>query len=580
MKHWKTAALALMTGGCAGPMASGGSDRPVTVGVVAINDFHGALEPPRQAALAPDGKGGTVQVPAGGAAWLASAIDTIRARHAHHVTVSAGDLIGASQFASSIHLDESAIGVMNRIGLEFNAVGNHEFDRGRAELLRMQEGGCARHTARAPCQVEKFAGARFRFLSASTRTERGTTLFPAHGYKHFGRGRTRVTVGFIGLTLKGTPDLVAPEGIRGLTFEDEAQAINRLVPKLKAKGADAVVVLIHQGGRTGGLPDPDRCEGLQGELLPILAKLDSRVDVVVSGHTHWAYVCEYPRANAGRPLLLTSGGLYGQLVTDIRLEIDPRAGKVVSRSADNVIVQSPGYTSGKREVVNSAAYPRFAPRADIAAYVKRYTDAASAFSRRPAGRLSAPAARPGGASANRGGPLGNLIADAHLAATRTAGARIAFTNPFGIRAPIHPAADGSVTYGELYAVQPFNNALVTQTMTGAQIKAALEQGLDANGPEQLLSPSAGFTYRFDRSRPEGERIVAMMLDGEPVRPDEEYRVTTNAFLAAGGDSFTAFAPQRQAVQGMSDIDALEAWLKGDAPRLLPEDERVGEGPAR
>ena len=581
MKRLLPVLLSFALAACAAPMASRQTAAPepvtvgpVTVGIVAINDFHGALEPPRLSVSAPDGKGGAVSVPSGGAAWLASAIDSVRAKYPNNVVVSAGDLISASQFASSIHLDEPAIGVMNRIGLEFNAVGNHEFDQSRAELLRKQTGGCEKYTTREPCQVEKFKGAKFRFLSASTYTEDGSTLFPASGLKSFGSGAAKVTVGFIGLTLKDTRNLVSPDGIRGLTFGDEADAINAAVPRLKQQGADAIVVLIHQGGMTTGQGNPNGCDGLSGAILPILARLDPRVDVVVSGHTHWAYVCDYGAVDPARPILLTSAGVYGGLVTDITLSIDPATDHVVAKRAHNVIVQSPGYTSGRGTVANTELYPRFAPRGDIAAYVKLYTDSARAFAERPAGQLAGPATKPAGIGSNTGGALGNLIADAQLAATRKAGAQIALMNPFGIRAPLEPAADGTLTFSQLFRAQPFTNTLITQSMTGAELKAVLEQCFDENGPEQVLSVSAGFTFRFDRNRPVGERIVAMSLNGQPIDPALTYRVTTNNFLAGGGDSFSGFTAQRDAVIGMIDIDALEAWLQADPPRSAPNEQRA------
>lgn len=548
---------------------------PVTVGIIALNDFHGALEPPRTAVLVPDGKGDARPVPAGGAAWLASAVDSLRAQYQHSATVAAGDLISASQIASSLFLDEPAIGVMNRIGLDFNAVGNHEFDHGTDELLRKQSGGCAQHTARKPCQVEPFPGAKFRFLSASTYKADGTTLFPASGLRSYGKGKRRVEVGFIGLTLKGTPSLVAPEGIRGLTFGDEASAINAEAARLRRGGADAVVVMIHQGGYTSGLPNPDGCANLTGEIRPILDRLEGGVDVVVSGHSHWAYVCEYGAINPERPVLLTSAGVYGQLVTDITLEIDPKQGRVVARRARNVVVQSDPYVSPRGPVETAADLPRFTHRPDVAAYVGKYVDAARDYAQRPVGRLGGPVARGEVAGiGNQGGSLGNLIADAQLAATTGAGAQIAFMNPFGIRAPLNPAADGALTFGAIYASQPFNNTLVTQSLTGAELKAVLEQGFDDDGPHQVLAPSAGFTYQIDRSRPIGQRITAMALNGQPIDPAATYRVTTNSFLAGGGDSFTVFTRGRDSVSGMPDIDALEAWLKAVPPRPVPSEERV------
>ena len=547
---------------------------PVIVGIAAINDFHGALEPPRQSVVAPGANGVQVRVPAGGAAWLASAVDAVRARYPNHLTVSAGDLVGGTPITSALFVDEPAIEVMNRIGLDFNAVGNHEFDAGIEELRRKASGGCAQHTARKPCQVEKFRGAQFPFLAGNTFLKDGTTLFPGSAIRSFGTGRGRVKVGIIGLTLKGTGGLIPTETAAQLRFGDEAETANLLVDKLKRQGADAVVVLIHQGSRTGGEPDPDGCVKLAGDIGAVLDRLDPRVDVVISGHTHWDYVCDYGAYNPARPFLLTSAGLWGKLVTDITLEIDPAQHRVVARRAHNVIVQSQDYTASVSQVVQSDAVPQFAPRPDIAAYVATYVDAASAFSRRRVGSLGAEALKLTGPNGNTGGVLGNLIADAQLAAGRGAGAQIAFMNPFGIRRSLIPAADGSVTFADIYAVQPFNNPLETLSYTGAELKEILEQGLDPVEPEQLLAPSAGFVFRFDRSRAVGDRVVSMTLDGVAIDPAQTYRVTVSEFLANGGDSFTGFAKGRDKVTGMIDVAALEAWLQTVPPRLPPADLRA------
>ncbi len=571
--------------GCAAPLATRGSlaDAPVEVGIIALNDFHGALEPPRTSVLAGDGKGGALQVPAGGSAWLASAVDSIRAKYPNHLTVSAGDMIGATQLASSLFLDEPAIGVMNRIAVDFNAVGNHEFDRGTAELRRIQNGGCAQNGLRKPCQLEPYTGAKFRLLAANSLTREGGTLFPSYGLRSFGSGKRRVTVGVIGLTLAQTGDLTNRAGLGGVHFADEAETINALVPQLKARGADAIVVLLHQGGYTSGTPDPSGCNALTGGIVPILPKLDPRIDVIVSGHTHWSYVCDMAERDPARPVLLTSAGVYGQLVTDISLKIDPATHRVVSRRAANVIVQSESYTGRGGVIANTALYPQFAPRADIAGYVARYVAASSDAIKRVAGSLGGTVLRPGGEASRQGGTLGNLIADSQLAASRAAGAQIAFMNPFGIRSPhtIVPGPGGAVTFGQLYAVQPFANTLVTQTMTGAELKAALEQGFDAEQPLQVLSPSVGFHYSFDVSRQVGDRVTAMTLDGAAIDPVRDYRVTTNNFLANGGDSFSAFKTQRAMVAGGVDIDALETWLAARPARAVPGDDRVtDQSPAR
>ena len=568
--------LALAVGACAGPMASRGPAAPVEVGIVAINDFHGSLESPRQSVPAAQPDGSILQVPAGGAAWLASAIDGIRSKYPHHLTVSAGDLIGGTPLVSALYLDEPTIGAMNRIGLDFNAAGNHEFDHGTDELLRKQSGGCQQHTARKPCQVEPFEGAKFQFLAANTLRADGQTLFPGTALRRFGKGRRQVSVGLIGATLTGTASLVSPDGIRGLTFADEADTINAGVAALKAQGADAIVVMVHQGGRTSGAPNPQGCEALGGAILPILDRLDPRIDVVVSGHTHWSYICDNATRDSARPFLLTSAGVFGELVTDIRLAIDPASGKVVAKDANNVIVQSDGYTASRGPIEPSDKFPRFTPRPDIAEYVAKYAAASREFALRPAGRIGGTPTRPQGDRSRFGGSLGNVIADAQLAATAGAGAQIALMNPFGIRAPhtLIPAADGSVTFGQIYAVQPFNNELVTKTLTGAQLKAVLEQNFSGTDPISVLSPSRGFTYSFDLSRPEGDRVVSMTLDGAPIRPEASYRVTTNSFLAGGGDSYSVFTQGTDAVIGISDIAALEAWLQARPPRAVPKEDRT------
>ena len=572
-----TLGLSLLLSACAAPGAGGSvasapppPPAPVEVAVLAFNDFHGNLEPPRQSVGMPDGQGGTAQVPAGGAAWLASTLDALRARHPNSLTVAAGDLISASPLASSLFLDEPSVEVLSRLGLDYAAVGNHEFDRGTKELLRMQTGGCAKLTGREPCQLERFAGARYHYLAASTLTASGTPLFPASGIRSFGS----VKVGVIGLTLRGTPMLVNPAGIADVTFADEADTINAEVPTLKAEGADAIVVLIHQGGKQTGAPDPNGCTGLAGDILPILARMSPDVDVVVSGHTHADYICELPTSDPARKVLLTSAGLYGKELTEITLSIDPAAHRVTARSARNLIVQSQPFNSAKGPVALSPLVPAYAPRADIAAYVQRYVDAAKAFATRPVGKLSGPAERGEAPAGSTGGPLAHLIADSQLAATRGAGAQIAFMNPYGVRAALVPAADGTVTFGDIYLVQPFGNALVTETLTGAEIKAVLEQGFDAIGPEQVLAPSAGFVFRYDRRQPVGSRVTAITLNGKPLDPAASYRVTVNGFLALGGDGFTVFKAGRDAVTGPTDIEAFEGLFRSKALVDVPRDVRT------
>lgn len=537
------AALALLTAACATPRTVSAPEGPVKVGIIAINDFHGNLEPPVAGS--------------GGAAHLASAIDRVRAGYRYSVTVSAGDLIGASPLVSSLFLDEPTVEVMNRMKLDFNAVGNHEFDSGTAELLRKQNGGCGKFTSRQPCALERFAGARFRFLAANVKFKNGKgTLFPGTALRSFGEGGRKVTLGFIGMTLEGTSALVSAGGVKDVTFADEAETANALVPQLKAKGADAIVLLIHEGGaQLGGTRFPNGCDGFDGAIREIAAALDPRIDLVVSGHTHKAYVCTGPQIGLTRPLLLTSAGMGGSLVTEIVLDVDPTTRRVVSSKATNLAV------------VHASD-----PSTDIADYVSHYVEAARPIAERLVGKLSAPAAR---GEDGLGGALGNLVADAQLAATRADGAQIALTNPFGLRAPLAPKPDGSVNYGAIFPVQPFANMLVTLDLTGAQIKAALEQGFVTKGREQALAASQGFAWSYDSDSPVGDRVVAMTLNGAPIDPASHYKVTVNTFLAGGGDGFTVFT-QGKAVAPITvnDLDALEAWISAAPVREVPQEERA------
>lgn len=540
---------------------------PVTLKVIGLNDFHGNLEPIRRPQRLPDASGEVKEVRVGGAAWLAGAVAQVRGQAEHSLVIAAGDLIGASPLTSSIFLDEPAIGAMNRVGLDFNAVGNHEFDRGWQELRRMQQGGCDKHTQREPCAVENpFPGARFAFLAANVIMPDRGTLFPAYGIRRFAAGDGReVAVGVIGLTLKDTPTLVTPSGVEGLTFEDEAAAINRAVAELDAQGVRAIVVAIHQGLYTEVTYNDKSCGGVRGPLLDILRRVDSKVDLVISGHTHMAYVCEFATLDPARPFLVTSAGYGASMLTDITVTLDPVSGDVLARSADNVVVQS----APAGEAL--AGFPQWTPDAEVAAYVGRYVEAARAEAERPVGRVSGDGRKGGGTEET---PLGNLIADGQLAATRSAGAEIALMNNSGIRAALSPQADGAVSYGDIYAVQPFGNMLITSSYTGAQLLALLEQQFDDEGFVQTFSVSDGFALVYDLRRPVGNRVVSATLDGQPIDPARTYRVTMNSFLAAGGDSFTVFTQGTDTVTGPVDLDAMEQWLRAVPVRALPPEGRV------
>lgn len=559
-------ALSLSLAACATVPAE--TPLPVTLRVVGLNDFHGNLEPIRRPTTLKGADGTDRQVQVAGVAHLASAVASIREQAEHSLVIAAGDLIGGSPLVSSYFLDEPAIGAMNRLGLDFNAVGNHEFDRGWRELKRMQDGGCEKLALREPCAIESdFPGARFKFLAANVVTPGGDTLFPAYAVKSFGEGKRAFDVGVIGLTLKETPTLVTPSGVEGLTFADEAAAINRAVEALSAKGVKAIIVAIHQGLYTEVGYNDKSCGGVSGPLTDILKGVDPQVDLVISGHTHRAYVCNFGAIDEQRPFLVTSAGYGGSFLTDIRLAIDPKSGDVIAKAADNVVVQVGG--EGASPINDFRA---FAPQPDIAGYVARYVAAAKDAATRPVGRISGEARDPGPATEETA--LGNLIADGQLFGTRSAGAQIALMNNSGVRTGLVPAADGTVTYGDIYAVQPFGNTLVTKTFTGAQLLALLEQQFDDDGFVQTFSPSDGFAMTYDLKRPSGSRVVSATLAGAPIDPAGTYRVTMNSFLAAGGDSFTVFNQGTDVTVGAVDLDAMEEYLRAVPMRQLPALGRV------
>ncbi|HEX8414640.1 MAG TPA: bifunctional metallophosphatase/5'-nucleotidase [Sphingomicrobium sp.] len=556
------AALALALGGCVKPPAKvAAPPAPIELQILALNDFHGNLEPPRSPIERVEANGTKRRELLGGAAYVAATLAQLRAGQSHSVTLAAGDMIGASPLTSAYFLDEPSIIAMNMMGLEYAAVGNHEFDKGSAELLRMQNGGCAKFTSRTPCQVDRFGGANFGFLAANVIRADGSTLFPATAIKNLGP----LQVGIIGMTLKGTGTLVTPSGVAGLRFTDEAATANALIPQLKAAGADLIVLALHQGGRSTGVYNVTGCPALSGDILPILDALDPGISVVVSGHTHEAYACERP-ARDGSRRLLTSAGRYGYFVTDIRLSVDPGSGDLLGVRASNVPVTSTVMLDSH-----------------VQALVDRYAKAAAPAAARAIGRLAGPAMH---SDFDDESAAANLVADAQFAFSRDparGGSQFALMNSSGVRTDLVPNAQGNVSYGQIFEMQPFGNGLVVMTLTGAQIGAVLEQqfqddSYEAGARPELLIPSDGLRFDYDLARPEGQRIVRITLLGKPLDPAANYRVTVNNFLASGGDGFSALTEGKDVVDAGPDLDALEAWLKPG--RAVPKLDRTRNVTAR
>ena len=525
---------------CALP-ASAQTPAPVELRILAINDFHGHLRPPPGGIRIgdPEDRASKVTVTAGGAEYMATLVKQLREGRKNTIFVAAGDLIGASPFLSAMFHDEPSIEALSMMGLAVSSVGNHEFDEGNAELLRMQNGGC--HPADGCQGPHPFTGAKFHYLAASTiETATGKSVLPPYEIRQF----DGIPVAFIGLTLKGTAGIVSPKGIAGLEFRDEADTVNALVPQLKARGVEAIVVLIHEGGEPTG--DYNECPGISGPIVDIVKKFDRAVDVVVSGHTHRAYICQID----GR--LVTSGDKFGTLVTAIDLKLDPTTRDVISARAANVIVANASLVRDPEQT----------------ALIEAYDKLAAPIASRPAGFVTQTLSRvPNDAGESA---LGDVIADAQLAATRGAdngGAIIAMTNPGGIRTDLVHRDNGTISYGDVFASQPFRNRLVTMRLTGAQLRNLLEQQwLDAKRP-RILQVSNGFSYAWDASKPFGERVVAerMTLDGRPIDPAGSYRVTVNDYLASGGDGFSVAKQGGSPQYGGYDADALFAFFKAHGP---------------
>jgi 5'-nucleotidase len=559
-----TAALAFTPGGAA---AAAKPPSTIPVQLLAINDFHGNLEPPSGSSgtvtrLNPDGT--TTPLTVGGAEYLSTALKAARAGH-NSVTVSAGDNEGASPLLSAAFHDEPTFLALHEMGVDVSSVGNHEFDEGKDELKRIEYGGCR---ADDGCYdpAHPYPGAGFPYLAANVIDDSThLPLLPPVWVKNVGGA----LVGFIGVTLQGTPQIVTADGVKGLTFTAEVSTINFYAKLLHLAGINAIVALIHQGGIPTTAPYNADCDangpgaGLTGDIVPIAQQLDPAVDIIVSGHTHTSYVCDIPDP-AGQPRLVTSAASFGRLYTDFEAQYDKRTHDFVRSSI----------TAHNVPVLRTVA-----PDPAITSIITQYKTLLGPIANRVVGHISADILGRGATTPEE--PLGDVIADAQLEATtdvEDGGAVMAFMNPGGIRGDLVYAhsgteADGEVTYAEAFTVQPFNNLVETITLTGAQILTALQEqytGANATAPK-VLQVSAGFTYILDLTKTGADRIVAdsLKLGGTPIDPAASYRVTVNNFLAGGGDNFTILKSGTDPHVGAVDIDAFTAWLMDHTSAASP-----------
>jgi 5'-nucleotidase len=556
------------------PNPPGNPDPPgqlIDLQLLAFNDYHGHLQANTPGTI--DGQ------PAGGSEYLSTMLSELRQGHKYSLTVAAGDLIGGSPAFSGLFHDEPSVESLNAMQLDISSVGNHEFDEGVTELLRMQNGGC--HPVDG-CYFpdEPYVGASFNWLAANVVNEAsGETPLPPYQIERF----NNVNVAFIGMTLEATDTLVAADGIQGWDFLDEAETANALVPELQAKGVEAIVVLLHEGGSQTPPPgDVDACVGISGPIVAINNALDPAIDVMITGHTHLPYNCVLPDA-AGQPRIVTSAYSYGRVVSELNLVLDKRT-KDVRRDLSTAT----NYTVDQASLTPDPA---------LTAIIAKWQPLFDAAGNTPVGTISADINRggnPPGTDRGVESPAGNLVADAQLWATSANGAMIAFMNPGGVRSDLTyaqsqtpPEGDGVVTYGEAFTFQPFNNTLKTFPMTGAQIQSVLEEQCQPPGsrPFLHLGVSEGFTYDLAKTiELVGTDMVCtsvtvsnMKLNGVAIDPSASYMVTVNSFLSTGGDNFTTFdSITDPKLDGGVDLEALTNYLGTFGPVDPPPTDRVNE----
>lgn len=525
------------------------------VKIIGLNDFHGNIQPPTGSAAHVTDKNGVKTLNVGGAAIVATWVNTLKAKNPNNAVVGVGDMINAAPFVSSLFHNEPAVVALNQIGLEFASVGNHEFDYGVTEIQRMQAGGC--HPVDGCKFQSSFDGAKFQYLSANVvnRTT-GQTLFPAYRIKDFKGNK----VAFVGMTLRDTPTIVNPTGVANWDFKDEAATVNALVPRLRALGVSAIVVLLHQGdshtsSSAAQYNDFNGCPDVSGALDEVVNRLSPYVDLVLSAHTHQAYVCTL------NGKLVTQAGHYGRFVSEIDLTLDTATRKVVTKSASNIPTASANVTPDP-----------------VVAQTVADAVAASTAADRPAGTVTAPIYKDG--NYQNESALGDVLADAMLWATADAakgGAVAAFMNPGGIRADLTPA-NNQVMFSNLFNIQPFTNYLTTETLTGAQIKELLEEqfggyvSYDVTGKKVIQAYDkvlqvAGITYSWSKSAPLGSKVDvnSIKIQGQPLDLNASYNIVVNNFMAAGGDSFSVLTKGTNIRTGDVDVTATEAYFNSHSP---------------
>ncbi|WP_162621932.1 bifunctional metallophosphatase/5'-nucleotidase [Microbacterium suaedae] len=508
------------------------ADETTDIQILGINDFHGRLEADSYGGLA-------------GAAGLVGAVRQFEAENPNTLFVSAGDNIGASTFTSFIQQDEPTMEALALGGLDVSAVGNHEFDKGFSDL-----------TDRVIPFYEQF-GAEAGYgadLALGANVYHAGTTDPAL-QEYAIREVDGVTIGFIGTITADTETLVSPAGIEMLDFGDQVEAVNRVAAEIDDQ-VDVTILLSHSGAEMSG-DDQATCDQIANEQTDfgaLVRDADPAVDAIFSGHTHQGYPCQIN----GRTVL--QGNDYGSTLAKLDIQVDTATNELISTSGSLV------------PLADEEGAPAYPIADDIQQIVDDAVDFAATEGNEPVGEISADILRGGETPGDDRGvesTMGNLVADIYLWSTTEYAnyggepADIAVMNPGGLRDDLLFASsdvnegDGVVTYAEAAAVQPFANTLTTSELTGADIKQMLEEQWQPGNdrPKLHLGISEGFAYEYVDDAPEGEHVMSMTLNGEALALDQTYTVTTNSFVAAGGDGFTAFnnAPYRDT--GLIDLEA-------------------------
>lgn len=494
------------------------NNRFIQVQLLGINDLHGQINVTRNV-------GGK---PAGRADYLAAYLKQREAENKNTLLLQAGDMVGASPPASALLQDEPTIEILNKLNFDIGTIGNHEFDEGVKELLRLINGGTHAETG-------NFAGANFPWVVANVVDDKtGETILPPYKILKV----NGMDIGFIGVVTTETPTIVVPSGVEGLTFTDEVEAINRNVEQLKKQGVRSIVVLAHNPGSSG-----INGENPTGMLVDMANKVDDEVDIIFGGHNH-----AYMNATIDNKLIVQSYS-YGTAFSDVDIEIDPKTKDIVSKRAEIITTFQEGIK----------------PDPEIAKMVANYEEKVEPIVNRVIGSTSVNLT----ALRNDNGEsvLGDLIADAQRHALKT---DIAFMNPGGIRADINT---GDITWGEIYTVQPFNNDMVKMTMTGQQIRDVLNQQW---GTKTTMLQISGITYTWDENAPIGGKVVNIQLpDGSQLDPNKTYSVAANIFLAGGGDGFTVFTKAQNKEIGPVDLDVLIDFISAQPnPFTYEMDNRI------